>query len=81
MKTLGMRDIRTSSGVLVEALLESGEVILTNHGKPFARVVPYSESVEAPKREPISMKWLHDQMTPLTVGSEALIREDRNARD
>lgn len=81
MKTLGMREIRTSSGVLAEALLEAGEVILTNHGKPFARVVPYEAPAEKLERKPISMKWLHDQMTPLTVGSEVLIREDRDARD
>ncbi len=81
MKTLGIREIRASSNVLVEALLEEGEVILTNHGKPFARVLPYTAPVEAPVRKPISMKWLHDQMTPLTVGSEVLIREDRDARD
>ncbi len=81
MKTLGIREIRASSNVLVEALLEEGEVILTNHGKPFARVLPFEAPIEPPKREYISMKWLHDQMTPLTVGSEVLIREDRNARD
>jgi prevent-host-death family protein len=81
MKTLGMRQIRASSDVLAEALMQEGEVILTNHGKPFARVVPYEAPAEPPKRQPISMKWLHDQMTPLTVGSEVLVREDRDARD
>ncbi len=81
MKTLGMRQIRASSDVLAEALMQEGEVILTNHGKPFARVVPYEAPVESPKRQPVSMKWLHDQMTPLTVGSEVLVREDRDARD
>ena len=80
MKTLGIREIRASGNVLAAALLEEGEVILTNHGKPFARVVPYEAPVEAPKREPVSMKWLRDQMTPLTVGSEVLVREDRDAR-
>ena len=81
MKTLGIREIRASSTVLIEALLEDGEVILTNHGKPFARVVPYEVPAEPPKREPISMKWLRDQMKPLTVGSEVLVRQDRDARD
>lgn len=80
MKTLGIREIRASSNVLATALLEEGEVILTNHGKPFARVVPYEAPVEQPIRKPVSMKWLRDQMTPLTVGSEVLVREDRDAR-
>ena len=80
MKTLGIREIRASSNVLVEALLEEGEVILTNHGKPFARVLPFEAPIEAPIRQPMSMKWLRDQMTPLTIGSEVGIREDRDAR-
>ena len=79
MKTLGIREIRASSNVLVEALLEEGEVILTNHGKPFARVLPFEAPIETPKREYISMKWLHDQMTPLEEGTDKYIQEERNA--
>ena len=79
MKTLGIREIRASSNVLVEALLEEGEVILTNHGKPFARVLPFEAPADIPKRKPISMKWLHDQMTPLEEGTDKYIQEERNA--
>jgi antitoxin (DNA-binding transcriptional repressor) of toxin-antitoxin stability system len=79
MKTLGMRDIRASSGVLAEALLEEGEVILTNHGKPFARVVPFEAPVDIPKRKPISMKWLHDQMPMLEEGTDKYIQAERDA--
>ena len=80
MKTLGVREIRAGYQVLQETLAAEGEVLLTHHGKPFARVLPL-ENVEVPRvRKPISMKWLHDQMTPLTEGSEVLIREDRDAR-
>ncbi|MEI8362627.1 MAG: hypothetical protein WCG35_05335 [Betaproteobacteria bacterium] len=79
MKTLGMRDIRASSGVLAEALLEAGEVILTNHGKPFARVVPYEAPVALLKRKPISMKWLREQMPMLQEGTDVYIQEERNA--
>jgi antitoxin (DNA-binding transcriptional repressor) of toxin-antitoxin stability system len=81
MKTLGIREIRASSSVLATALLEEGEVILTNHGKPFARVLPFEAPIAPVKREPVSMKWLRDQMKPLIVGSEVLVREDRDARD
>lgn len=80
MKTLGIREIRASSNVLVEALLEEGEVILTNHGKPFARVVPYEAAVEVAIRKPISMKWLRDQMPMLEEGTDIYIQEERNAR-
>jgi antitoxin (DNA-binding transcriptional repressor) of toxin-antitoxin stability system len=80
MKTLGMREIRASSTVLVEALLESGEVVLTNHGKPFARVLPFEASAATLPRQAISMKWLRDQMPALERGSEVVIRKDRDAR-
>lgn len=79
MKTLGIREIRASGNVLAAALLEEGEVILTNHGKPFARVVPYEAPAETPIRKQISMKWLHDQMTPLAEGTDKYIQEERNA--
>ena len=83
MKTLGIREIRASGNVLAVALLEEGEVILTNHGKPFARVVPFSsaEEQEKPVRAFPSMAWLRSKMKPLEEGSEVGIRADRDARD
>lgn len=80
MKTLGMREIRASSTVLIEALSESGEVVLTNHGKPFARVLPFEAPTETSLRAAISMKWLRDRMPVVDRGSEVGIREDRDAR-
>jgi antitoxin (DNA-binding transcriptional repressor) of toxin-antitoxin stability system len=79
MKTLGMREIRASSTVLLEALKESGEVVLTNHGKPFARVIPF-EAPTSVALQPASMKWLRDQMPKVRRGSEIVVREDRDAR-
>ncbi|MDZ4140642.1 MAG: type II toxin-antitoxin system prevent-host-death family antitoxin [Methylotenera sp.] len=79
MKTLGIREIRASSGVLAEALSEAGEVILTNHGKPFARVVPYEAPAEKLERKPISMKWLRDQMPMLEEGTDVYIKAERDA--
>ena len=38
MKELTVREMRQSYIVLKEALETEGEVILTHHGKPFARV-------------------------------------------
>ena len=79
MKTLGIREIRASSNVLATALLEEGEVILTNHGKPFARVLPFEAPLEPATRKPISMKWLRDQMPMLKEGTDIYIQEERNA--
>ena len=54
---------------------EEGEVLLTHHGKPFARVLPY----EAPKKIPSLAE--HRAKIPFqTIPSEVLIREDRDAR-
>ncbi|MFM9912827.1 MAG: type II toxin-antitoxin system Phd/YefM family antitoxin [Methylophilaceae bacterium] len=79
MKTLGVRQIRASYDVLVNTLATEGEVVLTHHGKPFARVLPFEAPVEPPQRKPISMKWLHDQMPMLKEGTDKYIQEERNA--
>ena len=42
MKTLGVREARQSHEALKETLQKEGEVILTHHGKPFARVLPWT---------------------------------------
>ena len=81
MKTLGVREMRASYGALEAALKEEGEVILTHHGKPFARVLPIDAPVApiAPRRMP-SNAALRAKMPFQDVPSEVLIREDRDAR-
>ncbi len=78
MKTLGVREMRASYGALEAALKAEGEVILTHHGKPFARVLPIDAPV-APKRMPSNAE-LRAKMKPMTVPSSVFIREDRDAR-
>lgn len=82
MKTLGIREVRQRYEVLKETLEREGEVILTHHGKPFARVLPWTGES---KRERLARrsqelaefrKTLPLQRTP----SETLVREDRDAR-
>lgn len=80
MKTLGVRQIRASYDVLVETLAAEGEVVLTHHGKPFARVLPFENMGTMMRPKARSMKWLRDKMPLQTAGSEVLIREDRDAR-
>ena len=77
MKTLSVREMRAGYEILCKALEEEGEVVLTHHGKPFARVLP----IEPPKRPFRSHAELRATMPYQSVGSETLIREDRDGRD
>lgn len=79
MKTLGIREMRASYDVLSKALEEEGEVLLTHHGKPFARVLPLKTGA-APHRLP-SLKAFRARQKLQPVPSETLIREDRDSRD
>lgn len=42
MRELSVREMRAGYGAIAEALEADGEVVLTRHGKPFAKVVPFS---------------------------------------
>ena len=42
MSELSVREMRAGYHVITEALERDGEVVLTHHGKPFAKVVPIS---------------------------------------
>lgn len=79
MKTLGIREMRASYDVLQKELEREGEVLLTHHGKPFARVLPLV-AVAAPRRLP-SLRAFRARQKLQSISSEALIREDRDSRD
>ena len=79
MKTLGIREMRASYDVLRKELEKEGEVLLTHHGKPFARVLPLV-AVAAPRRLP-SLRAFRARQKLQSISSEALIREDRDSRD
>jgi len=76
MKELSVREMRQGYQALQKALEEEGEVVLTHHGKPFARVTP----LETPGKMP-SLAAFRAKQPMQTVPSEVLIREDRDARD
>ena len=76
MKRLGIREMRASYEVLQEALAQEGEVILTRHGKPFARVLPYT----APATQMPDLKAFRARQKRQTVPSAVVIRQDRDAR-
>jgi antitoxin (DNA-binding transcriptional repressor) of toxin-antitoxin stability system len=41
MREFSVREMRAGYGAIATALETDGEVVLTHHGKPFARVVPF----------------------------------------
>ncbi len=79
MKNINIREIRQELAHLDELLAREGELILTRHGKPIARVLPIAQ--ESGTLHLPSLKWLRDKMPTQIVGSEVLIREDRDASD
>lgn len=81
MKTLGVREIRASYQVLLETLQAEGEVVLTHHGKPFARVLPLENAAPVAKPKIKSLAAFRATMPYQEVGSEVIVREDRDARD
>lgn len=75
MKTLNIREIRSSIGQLDSIVEQSGEVIVTRYGKPILRILPIQEHINRPEHAELRKK------TPLLkTPSSQLIREDRNER-
>jgi len=75
MRALSIREVRAALGNIEEIVEKEGELLITRHGKPVARIVP----VERPRRLP-SHKAFRDSMPPMTVSSAELIRADRDER-
>ena len=48
MRELSVRELRAGYGAITEALDTDGELILTHHGKPFAKVVPLTVGIDVP---------------------------------
>ena len=76
MKQLGVREMRASYDVLRETLEKEGEVILTHHGKPFARVTPYTE----PTARMPDLRAFRAKQKVQAIPSSVLIRQDRDER-
>lgn len=79
LKNINIREIRQELGRLDDLLAREGEVILTRHGKPIARMLPITQ--ESGSLHLPSLKWLRDKMVKQKIGTEVLIREDRDARE
>ena len=75
MKTLSIREARAAMSKLDRVLAKEGEITITRHGRPIARVVPPRPRSGMPSNDE-----LRASLKPMKVGSEVLIREDRNRR-
>lgn len=80
MRHLTIREMRQGYQVLVKNLEEEGEVLLTHHGKPFARVLPLvnvsssTRLVERSKQLAAFRATLPQQQ----LRAEDAVRQDRN---
>jgi prevent-host-death family protein len=75
MRSVSVREMRVALPRLEELLAEEGEILITRNGKPVARVLPTVSEQGIPSRSE-----LRRRMRRVKVGSEVLIREDRDAR-
>jgi prevent-host-death family protein len=75
MRSLSIREVRAALAHIEELVEQEGELLITRHGEPVARIVP----VERPRRLP-SHKAFRDSLPFQEIPSEVLIREDRDAR-
>jgi antitoxin (DNA-binding transcriptional repressor) of toxin-antitoxin stability system len=67
--------MRTALPRLEQLLDEEGEILITRNGKPVARVLPTRSHVPVPSHAD-----LRSRIPRLEVGSEVLIRQDRDER-
>jgi len=75
MRSISVREMRVVLPKLEELLAQEGEILITRNGEPVARVLP-----AVPQRGIPSRSELRRRMRWVEVGSEVLIREDRDAR-
>jgi len=82
MREWSVREMRAGYQALSDALEQEGEVLLTHHGKPFARVLPLMASGKRERLAQRSAELAEFRMTlPYqTVPSEDLVRQDRDGQ-
>lgn len=75
MKTLSIREMRSNLGNLETLVSESGEVVITRHGKSVARVLPITGRKPKPDHADLRARMPH-----LDTASEELIGAERDER-
>lgn len=74
MRHISIRQLREALTDLEQIVDKEGELIVTRHGRPLAKVVGLS-----PCREVPSHADLRASIGPMRVASEGLIRQDRDS--
>jgi prevent-host-death family protein len=74
MRTLSIREVREHLTSIDELVAKEGEIVLTRHGRPIARIVPMSGPRQLPSRRALRAK------TPRLTPSETHVRADRDER-
>jgi prevent-host-death family protein len=74
-RSLSVREVRAALPRLEDVLREVGEITVTRHGQPVARLLP----IRARRAKPTHAD-LRASMKPLRQPSERLVRADRDAR-
>jgi antitoxin (DNA-binding transcriptional repressor) of toxin-antitoxin stability system len=75
MRTISVREMRAVLPRLERLLEAEGEIVITRRGQAVARILPTAPAGGIPSRVA-----LRRRMRRLDLGSEAVIREDRDAR-
>lgn len=75
MKRISIRQARQALSHLDEILATEGEVTITKRGRAIARIIQLERELPIP-----SHKALREKMPRMKLGSEKLVREDREAR-
>lgn len=75
MRKLSIRETRAALAEIEEMLEREGELVITRHGRPVARLLPAESSSDLP--DPAELR---ARMPRLRTPSAVSIREDRDAR-
>ncbi|MBI3665413.1 MAG: type II toxin-antitoxin system prevent-host-death family antitoxin [Acidobacteria bacterium] len=75
MKSLTIRQMRAALAHLDEVVAKEGEILVTRRGRALARLVPVRQAPSLPSHAD-----LRARMPRLPVGSELLVRQDRDER-
>jgi prevent-host-death family protein len=75
MKSMNIREARSALGRLDRLLAEEGEITITRHGRPIARLLAVAGAARMPSHAD-----LRGRLRPLRRPSEDLVRADRDAR-
>jgi prevent-host-death family protein len=77
MKRAGIREARQNLSALIEEVSKGGEVVITDRGRPVARLVPPSQSSARPFPNRSAFRRTMPTLEPPLSESIVVEREDR----